>query len=204
MSHAPRGDRERLLRDAVLAGQAWAWTELYDDAYEPLWQYVSWRCGRSRDWTEEVVQQTWLIAVDKVRRFDPGQGTFLGWLRGVADNALRARLRDWARDVRLRRIAGDEPAGGESAEERALRRERALGVAQALAALPSEYEWVLRGKYLDERSVIEMAAELNVTPKTIESRLTRAREAFRKTYQDMTGSNNGSADSPRVHPGTGH
>ncbi|HBI44343.1 MAG TPA: hypothetical protein DDY78_16050, partial [Planctomycetales bacterium] len=55
-------------------------------------------------------------------------------------------------------------------------------LAAALSALPDRYEAVLRAKYLDGRSVIDIAAESGETPKAIESLLSRARQAFRDAY----------------------
>jgi RNA polymerase sigma-70 factor (ECF subfamily) len=41
---------------------------------------------------------------------------------------------------------------------------------------------VLRMKYLEGRSVADIAAERDDSPKAVESLLTRAREAFRQAY----------------------
>ena len=62
-------------------------------------------------------------------------------------------------------------------------REKAERVAEALAEINPLYEAVLRAKYLDRQSVEEMAAALGESPKAIESRLTRARQAFREAYE---------------------
>jgi RNA polymerase sigma-70 factor (ECF subfamily) len=50
--------------------------------------------------------------------------------------------------------------------------------------LPARYEAVLRAKYLDGRSVADVAAAHGETAKAVESLLTRAREAFRQAYQE--------------------
>ena len=44
---------------------------------------------------------------------------------------------------------------------------------------------VLRAKYLDGRSMAEIAAAWGETPKAVESLLTRARQAFREAYQGV-------------------
>ena len=56
-------------------------------------------------------------------------------------------------------------------------------VARALATLPDRYEAVLRAKYLEGRSVQDIASAWDETPKAVESLLTRARQAFRKAYE---------------------
>ena len=46
----------------------------------------------------------------------------------------------------------------------------------------SHYEDVLRAKYVERKSVAEIASETNSTEKAVESLLTRARDAFRESY----------------------
>ena len=181
MAPDDRLSRERALRRAVLAGDARAWQALYDAAFAGLYAYAVWRCGGLRDRAEEVVQETWLVAVRRLRDFDPAHGPFLGWLRGIAANHLRNRFR---RDARRAVMPLDEvgPAVWDGADRE--RRERAEAVARALAELPERYEAVLRAKYLEQQPVDAIAADWGETPKAIESLLTRARAAFRRAYPE--------------------
>ncbi len=142
-----------------------------------MYAYVLWRCGGLHDHADDAVQETWLTAVRRVRSFDPAQGTFAGWLRGIAANVLRNQLR--AR--RLRRgeaLNGHVPAPDTERQ----RRDQAERIAQALGRLPERYEIVLRSKYVDGLSVADIAAATGDTPKAVESLLTRARQAFREVY----------------------
>ena len=70
--------RKRGLRDAVAAGDTHAWRAWYEAEYAPLETYVLWRCGSLRDLADDVLQETWMTAVRRVRRFDPAAGPFLG------------------------------------------------------------------------------------------------------------------------------
>src|SRR5438067_12822765 len=85
--------RERAIRDAVLAGDAQAWHQWYDAHYGRLAEYVAWRCGGLRDLTDDVLQETWLTAVKRLRAFDPAKGAFFDWLCGIASNAARNAIR---------------------------------------------------------------------------------------------------------------
>jgi RNA polymerase sigma-70 factor (ECF subfamily) len=178
------GDRighEQRLRAAVLAGDERAWRAWYDESAPGLRAYVHWRCAGLYDLADEVVQETWLTAVRRVREFDPVQGRFAAWLCGIAANLLRNRLRGrHRRGQRVRALAGDWPAAERQAES-----ERSERVAHALAGLASRHEQVLRAKYLDGLSVQAIADQWGETPKAIESLLTRARQAFRESYQGM-------------------
>ena len=170
--------RERGLRDAVLAGDAAAWRAWYEESFAPLEAYVRWRCAGLHDLADEVLQETWLTAVRRVRHFDPAAGRFRDWLCGIAANVLRNHFRTRRRHPRPRPLdAAPDPAAPADED-----RDRAERVAAALAQLPDRYERALRAKYLDQKGVAEIAAEWGETPKAVESLLTRARDAFREAY----------------------
>jgi RNA polymerase sigma-70 factor (ECF subfamily) len=182
MDTADRVWRDRGLRSAVLAGDGRAWQTWYEESFDGLYTYVSWRCAGRRDLTDEVVQETWLTAVRRIRSFNPEQAGFAAWLRGIAANVLRNHFRKrrtagaWFRPLGDPGAAPDIRPAAEPPEERAER------IGQALAGLSERHEAVLRAKYLDQHSVAQIAANWNETPKTIESLLTRARLAFREAY----------------------
>ncbi len=160
----------------MLAGEEFAWRTLYDDAFAGLHAYVLWRCGGLRDRADEVTQDTWLTAVRRLRSFDPSAGSFAAWLRGIAVNLLRNHFRREARRARRIRPLESEPFADDEPRRQAER------IAEVLAALPEHYEAVLRLKYLEGRSVADIAAERDESPKAVESLLSRARAAFRQAY----------------------
>ena len=182
MPPSERVQTEEALRAAALAGDDGAWRKLYDGAYAELWSYVVWRCAALRDLAEEVTQDTWLIAVRRLGDFDPQQGRFIGWLRGIAAKVLHNHLR-----TRRRRPEQALTASAEPARDDADRRDQAELIARALAELPQRSEAVLRAKYLDLMSVAQIADEWDETPKAIESLLTRARQAFRAAHEKLSG-----------------
>src|SRR5262245_4553485 len=81
--------RERGLQAAVLAGDVVAWQHWYDVSFADLHAYVAWRCAGLSEPTEDIVQETWLTAVRKLASFRPEQGSFAGWLRGIAAKLLQ-------------------------------------------------------------------------------------------------------------------
>ncbi len=185
MAAGDRVGRERALRGAVLAGDERAWQAWYQESFAGLYAYVAWRCAGLRDLADEVVQDTWLTAVRRIRRFDPEAGSFQGWLRGIAANVLRNHLRRRRRTAaRVVPLDGQPPAP-DAAARAAADRERAERIARTLAGLPERYEAVLRAKYLDQQSVAQIAEIQGETPKAVESLLTRARQAFREVYQQL-------------------
>jgi RNA polymerase sigma-70 factor (ECF subfamily) len=173
--------RERGLRDAVSAGDERAWRTWFESEYAPLEAYVQWRCGSLRELIDDVLQETWLTAVRRIRAFNPEAGPFHNWLCGIAANVLRNHLR-----CRRRRTARLEPLNGEVGHDdpAIVERERAERIAIALAGLSERHELALRLKYLEQKSVAEIAASWGETEKAVESLLTRARTAFREAYGD--------------------
>src|SRR5262249_25446738 len=93
MQDSDRIWRERGLRSAVLAGDDRAWQCWYDATFAELYHYVSWRCGGLRSMADDLVQETWLTAVRRIRAFDPDKASFAAWLRGIAANLIRNHLR---------------------------------------------------------------------------------------------------------------
>jgi RNA polymerase sigma-70 factor (ECF subfamily) len=178
-----RAVRERALLQAVLNGDECAWRTWYDATFSELYRYILWRCGGLADQAEEVTQETWLTAVQLLHRFDPMQGSFLGWLRGIAANRLRNRFRQSSRRAILRLGLSTDQIDLQSPSQGMESREQQEEVARALGALPAHYEEVLRARYLDGLGVAEIARARGMTSKAVESLLTRARDAFRAVYR---------------------
>src|SRR2546421_10121193 len=138
---------ERGLHRAVLAGSEQAWRAWYDASFAALRAYALWRCAGLRDLADEVVQETWLTAVRRIRDFDPARGNFASWLRGIAAHLLRNHFR--REDRRNGKPLPLSEKRAPSVVSGLERQEQAEGVARALAALPERSEAVLRAKYLD-------------------------------------------------------
>jgi RNA polymerase sigma-70 factor (ECF subfamily) len=179
MNSEARVQREQLLRRAVLGGDEDAWRTWYNETFDSLYAFILWRCGRRHDLADEIAQETWLTAARSVGRFDPLQGSFLVWLRGLAANVLRHQLRQRGR-LRKREQAAGRSEIAEPQQSDGPQDDR---IAAALVALSQRHEAVLRAKYLDGLSVAEIAAQWNETPKAIESLLSRARQAFRELFE---------------------
>src|SRR5947209_6205787 len=84
---------ERSLVSAVRAGDERAWRDLYELSFGPLYAYVVWRCAGLRGSADEIVGETWLTAVRRLRHFNPERASFQTWLRGIAANIARNHFR---------------------------------------------------------------------------------------------------------------
>ena len=174
MTPEPATDEARLVRE-VLAGSRSAWGILYDRSAGPLERDLVWRCAARRDLAEDLFQEVWLVAVRRLGSFDAGKGTFADWLFGIAANLVRAGLRKRKPSAPI--DGNDPPAASTASDPHSDPRSEVLMA--TLCELPEAWEAVLRLKYLDGRSVREIAALRGESEHAVESLLNRARSALR-------------------------
>jgi len=196
---APRGsdmraDDEHLadlaLRDRLLAGDRGVAEAFYERHLESLYEFVHYRVGGDRALAEDVVQDTLLVALERLAGFD-GRSSLHTWLCGIARNKLRAARRKRRPVLVEDLLAETDPeidailaaVEREPLPDHVLERQETQELVGAtLSSLPPEYREVLVGKYLDERSVNELAALGGRGAKATESLLFRARQAFGRVF----------------------
>ena len=166
--------RELRIRRRVLRGDADAWADLHQSSFRALYAYVYSRVGRDRERAEDVVQESWMIAVKRMRTFAPKRGPFEAWVQGIAGNVIHERRRRWSRLRRESESTSDpvdprSEGSGDFDEE---------GLHLALSTLPEHYRMILRARYQSDEPVAAIAARLESTPKAVESLLARARQAL--------------------------
>lgn len=192
---APTHADDLALRDRVLSGDREAAAGLFRRHLQALFEFVHWRVGRDRAAAEDVVQDTFVVALQRLESFD-GRSSLHTWLCGIAKNRIRMARRKRAPLAMADVLADADPevfdvlAELESGElpEWALEREetRAL-VGATLSSLPPDYREALLQKYVEGLSVNDMAARAGKSPKATESRLTRARVAFTRVFAVLNG-----------------
>ncbi|MEO7276224.1 MAG: sigma-70 family RNA polymerase sigma factor [Vicinamibacterales bacterium] len=177
---------ERALLEAVLQKDRKAAAEFVSRFADPVFGYVSRRLTPRADLVEDVVQDVFLVALQKLDTF-AGQSSVVGWLLGIArhkvEDVYRARLRepDPFPDDMDGLSAGaaiepdlDEVIDAARAEEKTRR---------ILDQLPSAYSAVLQWRYWEKRSAREMAEQTGQTEKAIERLLARARMYFKRLWE---------------------
>ncbi len=185
-------------RKAALAGQPEAIDRLARASLAPLFRFCLYRVGGNRDLCEEVVQETLCRAIRGLEKYEPARadGDPFPWLMGLARNEIhRVLAREksatslealWTQmDEEL--LALYARLDSEAFDEDTLRRDETRQMVNAtMSQLPPHYREALEAKYVAGRSVREMAAARQVSEKTIESQLSRARKAFRATFLALT------------------
>lgn len=183
-------DAQTLLRAA--AGDISTIESLYGAHVDGLYAFVFYRVGRDPALAEDVVQETFLRALDDAKSYDPERGSLRAWLctssRNVIRKHLRAHrraeelLRTWDRiDTTLSQVFAALDSKPLSDEVLAREETRDL-VNMTIANLPEEYRDALEGKYVRGESLREIAGRLRVSEDAAKSLLARARRAFRETF----------------------
>ena len=155
--------------------------ELYRQTIGPLYAYVSRRCAGERALAEDVVQETWLRAVDAWRQKGLPDVP-AAWLTTVAHRLLVSHFRR-RRPVALGDIAAesvlavvDDGFATESADVAAL-------IQWGLARLPRRQAALLEAFHLEQRPVAKLAADFGLSERAVEGRLRRARLTLRRLIE---------------------
>lgn len=179
---AQTGDAQLVQR--LLARDRKAIAEFVAEYSGPLYSYVGFRLAPRNDQTEDVVQEVFLAAWQRL-------GTFRGdcplkvWLLGIArhkiEDVYRGRLREHLP------LQGDDEPGAVASDDDpldlALDQQRARErTAEVLKEIPEAHATVLLWRYWERRSTAQIAEATNKTEKAVERLLSRARESFRRRW----------------------
>lgn len=156
---------------------------LYGRLVERYQRRLWWSCLRmlgDPDEADDVVQETFVRAWERLGDFDPGH-RFYTWVFTIARNrclnALRRR-RTWG-FLSLSSDESPELAGRDAAEDRAEDAELARALAECMEGLPGDQREAFELRHGEGFRYAEIAAVLAVPAGTVMSRLHRAREKMR-------------------------
>ena len=177
--------------------------QVYRNTIRPLYAFVSRRVGGDTGLAEDLVQETWMRALDTW----PAKGMPdepLAWLIRVARNTLVSHFRK-VRPEPIDPASIDLEAPGFPAE----RADTAAIVGWGLARLRRAHADLLEAFYFDGKSVREIARERAMSERAVEGRLRRARARLKKKLERIvrrpsaersraTGEGDDHARSPRT------
>lgn len=181
---------EIAIRDAITAAEPGAAESFCRRHLEGVYEFIYYRVGRRQQQAEDLVQDTFLLAIERMASFD-GHASLHTWLCGIAKNLLRSERRKRRpmpmadlleeSDPEIDRILAEierEPLPEilvEAKETRAL-------VGAALSSLPPDYREALIARYVKGQSMPDYARESGRNIKAVESTLHRAKRSFGKVF----------------------
>jgi len=151
--------------------------QIYWETIEPLYGYVSRRCGGQRELAEDVTQEAWLRAAREWRRHGLPDKP-LAWLTTVARNLIVDQFRR-AEDVPLDSIVAVDVLAAVEQDDVSDSAEVAAMVSRALLRIPKTEAQLLEAFHFERLKVAELATSYGVSERAIEGRLRRARERLR-------------------------
>lgn len=178
--------RDRRLVARAAEGDIAAWARLYQTHFDRLYRDVLY-LAEDPAVTEEIVQESFAIALTGLRRFD-GRSSFATWLRGISQNLVR---KHWRSHVRRGRAyeryehAADRaaPRTADDPERSHVQSERAQVLSEVLATLPDSLRETFVMRDVQGLSVEDVAARLQTTPGNIRVRANRARAKIREELE---------------------
>ena len=164
----------------MLAGDEAAFRSLYRRHTPRLLQLAQRLLGGDDAEAEDVIQDTWIKAVEKLETFR-WESELSTWLHSIALNVSREALRRRGGRREVEWPENDEPAAAQPLE-----RLEPVDLERAIAALPSGYRAVLVLHDVEGHTHEAIAEQLGVTPGTTKSQLFRARRAVRALLAPAT------------------
>lgn len=181
--------------DAAARGDADAVGRFYDAHVDGLYAFVFYRVGRDQALAEDIVQDTFTRAFARKGDYDAARGSVASWLTTLSRNVIRDHLREhrradevaerWDRiDASLTQLYDALERAPLPGEVLARAETRDL-VNMTIAHLPEQYRLALARKYVDDKSLEDLAGELGVSIDAAKSLLARARRAFKETFSTL-------------------
>jgi RNA polymerase sigma-70 factor (ECF subfamily) len=167
---------------AILADEA-AFRRWYERFLPPVYSYLLSRCLGDASLAEDLAQETFVAAINARSQFD-GRSDPATWLCGIARHKLADHFRRQERDERRRlRVRVNELALDRDRSAWQYIEERVL-IADAMRSLPPAQRAVLTFVALDDLPVAEAARLVGRSFGATQSLLARAREGFRRRYEE--------------------
>lgn len=175
-------EREQLPVAQAKAGDADAWDTLFRRYQLPLYAYV-FELVRDEQASLDIVQEVFINAVrhiDSLRE----EERFGSWLFGIAHQKVVQRWRKPDRTEPLDEDpAGELPDGQDNPRDWLIRREQEEQFMTLLSQLPPPQRSVLLLHFVEDFSLDEIAAVMDVSVGTVKSRMHYAKQALRKLLE---------------------
>jgi RNA polymerase sigma-70 factor, ECF subfamily len=166
---------ERLLVEAAQKDPA-RFAELYENNFERVYAYVVRRVG-DRAETEDLTSEVFHHALSNLKRFEWRGIPFAAWLYRIAGNLISDR---WQRKSREHVADGPEQIESAAAKNVELEDvERKATLFRLVDTLPAEQRRVVVMRFVEEKSIKEVAREIRKTEGAVKQLQFRALSSLR-------------------------
>src|ERR1700733_3110546 len=168
---------ERLLIEAAQQDPA-RFAELYEINFERVYAYVVRRVGNRAE-TEDLTAEVFHQALANLKRFEWRGSPFAAWLFRIAANLISDRWQRSGREVSdEERLQLAEARGAEIEEV-----ERRATLFRLVDTLPEEQRRVVVLRFVDDKSIKEVAREISKTEGAVKQLQFRALTALRERME---------------------
>ena len=169
---------ERLLIEAAKRDSA-RFGELYQRNVYQVYAYVSRRVG-TREEAEDITSDVFHHALENLKAFEWRGAPFAAWLIRIAAHRIVDRWRSSAREAGNPIAEDPKDVGMEHVEQRA-------ALSQLVKRLPDDQRQVVTLRFVEEKSIREIAAELGRSEGAIKQLQFRALEKLRASVEGSNG-----------------
>ena len=152
--------------------------DLYERHFNRVYAFVV-RRVRDRDVAEDVTSDVFHKALAALPQYEFRGVPFGAWLIRIAANALHDRARRPSDEPLVGEVGGSEPAIDDDLEEI----ERLAAVFRLVDQLPADQRAVIVERYVEERSIREVAAHLKKTEGAVKQLQLRALQTLRSRME---------------------
>jgi len=168
---------ERLLVEAAQRDPS-KFGDLYERHFHRVYAFVV-RRVRNRDTAEDVTSEVFHKALAQLSRYEWRGAPFGAWLIRIAANALHDRAKRASHEPIANDAAIAEPAIDRDLDEA----DRMAAIFRAVDELPSDQRTVIIERYVEERSIREVAARLNKSEGAVKQLQLRALQTLRSRME---------------------
>lgn len=180
-----KSDEQKLIESAQ-NGNKTAFGKLIRLYQKRLFRFV-YGLVNSFDTTEDIVQETFVKAFQKIQTFKTGYA-FYPWIAIIARNLtynLIQREQKKESLEKLQEVGFDPQSTDLGALDKLLNDESKKRLYKAITALPVKYRAVFSLRHFEKMDYAEIASYLKIPPGTVDSRLYRARQMLLDAVKDL-------------------
>lgn len=163
-------DGERLLIEAAQRDPS-HFADLYEANFERVYAYIASRV-RDREVAQDLTAEVFQTALANIGSFEWRGVPFVAWLMRIASNAIADRWQRSAKEPPLPDEPIEEPGVEDGIERRAM-------LAELVNALPMDQKHVVIRRFVDQRSIREIANELGRSEGAVKQLQFRALQTLR-------------------------